>query len=45
MMTSQSHISKVRYGTERVGDLDIFYRESGDPEKTAHVSRCIVCIR
>ncbi|MCG8465657.1 MAG: alpha/beta hydrolase [Xanthomonadales bacterium] len=28
---------RVRYGTEKVGDLDIFYREAGNPSKPAVV--------
>lgn len=29
--------SRVRYGTEKVDGLDVFYREAGDPSKTAVV--------
>jgi len=30
---TENNNSVVRYGTEKVGELNIFYRESGDPKK------------
>ena len=29
--------NEIRYATEKVGDLEIFYREAGDPEKPSLV--------
>ncbi|WOO40985.1 alpha/beta hydrolase [Rubellicoccus peritrichatus] len=34
---AETNLSQVRYGTEKVEDLDIFYREAGDPSKQAVV--------
>jgi len=31
------HLEQVRYGTETVHGLDIFFREAGDPSKQAIV--------
>lgn len=36
-MHDDTNLHEVRYGTEKVGDLDIFYREAGDPAKPAVV--------
>ncbi len=33
LVSTASAQNEVRYATEKVGDLDIFYREAGDPEK------------
>lgn len=31
-MTFASELQQVRHGTEKVGEIDIFYREAGDPK-------------
>ena len=34
---ADDNYDQVRYGTEKVGNVDIFYREAGDPKKQAVV--------
>lgn len=37
MLQTTETLSRVRYNTQKVGELDIFYREAGDPSKQAVV--------
>ncbi|MEM9907590.1 MAG: alpha/beta hydrolase [Cyanobacteria bacterium P01_D01_bin.44] len=37
MVQTTENLDRVRYGTEKVDGLDIFYREAGDPSKKAVV--------
>ncbi len=37
MLQTRENLSHVRYRTEKVGELDIFYREAGDPLQQAVV--------